>query len=286
MHKIDELLLKGEDFSAFSNTLPNRVTENFLGILKNINIKKLIELGTLSDSNPHGELYYLLNELGHQTLFRVNQKTDNILSNIWLAKVTSKAKEYYLENPGIAFDRRNLNNAFMKKIVNLSEDIYKINNIQEYLKEIGILLVFEKYIPNSLVDGVCFRLMSGNPIIGISLRFDRLDNFWFTLMHELAHVHLHYDILETPILDNMESLEESDLERQANIFAKFSIIDKAAWRTCDALIDKSKESLLKFAQYQNVHPALIAGLIRHELNDYAIFSDIVQSVKVRDILGL
>ena len=32
---------------------------------------------------------------------------------------------------------------------------------------------------------------TGCPVIGLTLRYDRLDNFWFVLLHELGHVFLH-----------------------------------------------------------------------------------------------
>lgn len=281
MHIIDEFAMKGQDFGAFSDTTLIESGNNFLSALRSIDIDKLVKLGVLDKENPNSDLYYLINEISHHTLFRANEKADNVISNIWLAKVISKARKEYIKNPEMAFNKDAFTTLFIKTLVEKSNDLSFISKIKEYLSEVGVILVFQEYISNSLVDGACFRLANGIPVIGMSLRFSRLDSFWFTLLHELGHIYLHYANLEKPILDNMDSLDDSELERQANLFAKNAIVDKAAWRTCDALVDRKKKTLVDFANSQNVHPALVAGLIRHELNDYKLFTDLVHQVDVR-----
>src|SRR5205814_240398 len=65
------------------------------------------------------------------------------------------------------------------------EDTRKVPRI---LQDAGIRYVVVESLPCSKIDGVCFWLNDSSPVIGMSLRFDRIDNFWFVLRHELEHV--------------------------------------------------------------------------------------------------
>ena len=56
------------------------------------------------------------------------------------------------------------------------------------LAESGIRFVIVESLSSAKIDGVCFWLNSTSPVIGMSLRYDRIDNFWFVLRHELEHV--------------------------------------------------------------------------------------------------
>jgi len=61
----------------------------------------------------------------------------------------------------------------------------------EYLARSGIPLVVEPHLPQTYLNGTALLLPVGRPVIGLTLRYDRLDNFWFVLFHELAHVVKH-----------------------------------------------------------------------------------------------
>ena len=63
------------------------------------------------------------------------------------------------------------------------------------LEEYGISVVILPPLPGTFLDGAAMVGPAGSPVIGLTLRYDRVDGFWFTLLHELAHVALHYDQL-------------------------------------------------------------------------------------------
>ena len=52
----------------------------------------------------------------------------------------------------------------------------------------GIPLVIERHLPRTYLDGAALRLGDGRPVVALTLRYDRIDSFWFCLLHELAHV--------------------------------------------------------------------------------------------------
>ena len=148
----------------------------------------------------------------------------------------------------------------------------------------GIILVYERAIPAAKVDGVVFKLKNGNPVIGLSLRYARLDHYWFTLMHELAHVVLHDEQLSTPIVDDLD-VDSSDLiERQANRLAANSMIPSNLWRTCPAKASLKVADVISFAIELRIAPHIVAGRLRRELGRHEVFTDLAHSVNVREML--
>lgn len=64
---------------------------------------------------------------------------------------------------------------------------------REFLGKKGIHLIVLRHLPRTHLDGAAMMLSSGKPVVALTLRYDRLDNFWFTLFHELGHVKLHFE---------------------------------------------------------------------------------------------
>ena len=56
------------------------------------------------------------------------------------------------------------------------------------LAESGVRFVIVEALPQAKIDGVCFWLDKQAPVIGLSMRYNRIDNFWFVLRHEIEHV--------------------------------------------------------------------------------------------------
>lgn len=77
----------------------------------------------------------------------------------------------------------------------------------------------------------------------MSLRLKNLDSFWFTLLHELAHIVLHYDLLKEPIIDYFDEENQNEIckvEQQANRLARDTMIPKAFWRTIQTIRNNSE----------------------------------------------
>ncbi len=120
------------------------------------------------------------------------------------------------------------------------------------------------------VDGKSF--MSGkNPAIVLSLKYKRLDNFAFTLMHELGHVFLHLTkkgghSQESFFTNNSQN---DQLEAEANIFARNSLIPQKDWN--NFILESPNfrdEFILKFSKKVNIHPAIVRGRVCYEYNNY------------------
>jgi HTH-type transcriptional regulator/antitoxin HigA len=121
-----------------------------------------------------------------------------------------------------------------------------------------------------------------HPVIGMTLRSDAVDNFWFTLLHELAHIVLHYRTgLASGFFDDLDHVEVDEVEEEANRFAQNMLIPDAVWTRSPARIAKTAEPIEKLAQLLGIAPAIVFGRIRMERNDYKIFSDKIGRGEVR-----
>ena len=116
------------------------------------------------------------------------------------------------------------------------------------LLEHGIVLVIEPQITGMKVDGAAF-LVDGAPVIGVTLLKDTVDNFWFTLLHEIAHVVLHYRTgLSSGFFDDMAATEVDEMEEEANAFAGNLLLPDEVWTRSPARIAKTAEPVERLAQ--------------------------------------
>lgn len=83
------------------------------------------------------------------------------------------------------------------------------------LKECGVGFFVQSHLSKTYLDGAAF-IIENTPMIVYTGRYDRVDNFWFVLAHEISHILLHYEYLKKPILDNLDSIAESSREQEAD----------------------------------------------------------------------
>lgn len=243
---------------------------------------ELIKRGWMTSKDDLNSLMPLLQEIhSHKenALFKKSDASNIALCAIWKSRVSLISKILIVSHKFPKFQE--FDKSFMKKLATLSVDYKSILKLPQILAEKGIVLIYEKYLPSMKLDGVVFTLESGNPVIGISFRFPRLDHFWFTLMHELAHVYLHMDLLGEPIYDDLDESDEEAEEIRANRLAKESFVERHLWRNCAGKYDKNDNTVIKFASEIGIHPAIVAGMLQKELNQFQLFRGIVDQVDVR-----
>lgn len=273
-----------DDFIVGTAEPDIKAISNFLNALRTLDLPDLIKKGVLPKENTEAHLFELLSESNPSAFFRKHKSASEILTDLWVSKIFQRARSFFLQNSELAFVKNDINNQYLSDIAKLSVDEKSICNLDRILYKKGIIFLIEPYIPGSKVDGVSLKLPNGVPVIGLSLRHTRLDNFWFTLLHELAHIHLHYDELDKPIIDDLDIPAESKIEKQANLTAKHSILSKQLFRTVDIQEIRKKSYLTELSRQAGVHPALIAGLFRFELNNYTLHSEIINKINVKSIL--
>jgi HTH-type transcriptional regulator / antitoxin HigA len=260
---------------------------HFKKIIKKTSLKKLKEHGLLesfSDAQAMSQLFINSLESNNQ-LFRKNAHADDQLISLWLAKVASRAKSLFVDEEVPSFNK--ITQEQLKNIARLSQNEKIILELPNYMFNIGVLLIYQQSLPGMKLDGAVFTLASGNPVIGLSFRYPRLDNFWFTFMHELSHICLHFEQLETPILDDFDEKNDQqklDIEIQANMLAKKSFVDRASWRNCPPKYSNREEDVFAFAETMQIHPAIVAGMLQKESNNYTRYRKIVDKINVREMV--
>lgn len=262
----------------------------FTKIWEELPKRKLIESNWIKNKDDKNSLKWLFHEIlsGKQRqLFRKSlSNEENILQHIWQAKVSSLAKDKFIyEDIGI-YQKLSIEN--LRSIAQLSVSVDSIKKLPSILAQIGIILIYERSLPGLKLDGTAFIIESGNPVIGLSLRFPRIDYFWFTLMHELAHIFAHYSILEVPILDSLDeakdSPEEQFVENEANRIASNSLVARHLLRNISKHSKFDRNLAQEIANKANVHPAIVAGMIQRKTNNFAILRDLVDEVNLRGLI--
>ena len=147
----------------------------------------------------------------------------------------------------------------------------EVRHAPRVLAEAGVRLVLVEPMAGSKMDGACFWLDDDKPVIGMTLRFDRIDNFWFVLRHEIEHV-LREDgkannqpVIDTDLGEHKAELPEC--ERLANAAGAEFCVSSPELENFIARVQPyfSEEKVLRFAQRINVHPGLVVGQLQRKL---------------------
>jgi HTH-type transcriptional regulator/antitoxin HigA len=239
----------------------------------NYPIREMIKRDWINDpgkgSGAHGELcrFFGVNSLDDVTRISfAARKTDTAETTgsqlAWLYRVRAIAREM----PTPPYSKERLEKAIAQMSLFKTEP-EEARHVARCLNDAGVRFVVVEGLPGGRIDGVCTWLDDQSPVIGMSLRFDRIDNFWFVLRHECAHVfHKH---------GGGKSIIDADLSPlEKNIDDEETIADTEAADFCVAT-DKMRSFFLRkdplfsdldvraFAQINNTHPGLVVGQLQH-----------------------
>jgi HTH-type transcriptional regulator/antitoxin HigA len=163
-----------------------------------------------------------------------------------------------------------------------------VRHIPRLLNEAGVRFVVVEVLPGAQIDGVCFWLSPTAPVIGMSLRFDRIDNFWFVLRHECAHV-LHGHGMTEAIVDEdlgaQNAPSPNEEERIANTEAADFCVPSEPIRSFYLRKNPffSESEVLAFSKRMKVHPGLTVGQLQRMTNRYDLLRKYL--VRVRSHLA-
>jgi len=173
--------------------------------------------------------------------------------------------------------------AYIQEVVRLSYLDEGPLLAREYLAKSGIYLVIEEHLSKTYLDGAALLMPDGHPLVALTLRYDRLDNFWFTLAHELAHVAMHLDGENQAFFDDLEAGGSSEMETVADRLAAEALIPGEVWQSARLTSRSTVSQIRAFASEQRISPAIPAGRIRHEANDHRLFWNILGKGKIREV---
>lgn len=227
------------------------------------------------------QLPEVFNGMGFVHYRRSEKLTTNRINLMgWFSLIKFKAKNISVTQ----FDRRKEENLIkeLKNAIKQNQNV--IDSCTNILKDYGIKLVIQSHPEKCPIDGVSFW-SDGNPAIGLTLRHKRLDNFSFTLFHELGHIFTHLSNNNNAAFIDVDNGEEIDQyqnskeEAEADNYANDTLIDKKAW---DDFFSKSyrldKRQIIHFAELQNIHPAIVKGRLSFFLKSFSLPLDIDNTI--------
>jgi HTH-type transcriptional regulator / antitoxin HigA len=215
---------------------------------------------------------------------RQNAKTDIYALLAWCLKALSIARS---EKVAEIYRKGVVDLEFLSHLAKLSADAEGLRRVKDALSSVGVHFVCLAHLPKTYLDGAALRLADdGAPVVALTLRYDRLDNFWFSLFHELAHVGRHFnDKVEAFVDDfslrNLPSREEDKREDEADEWANEALIPEAAWHASRLHSHGNYAGIIALSQRIGVHPAIVAGRIRHETRNFRAFAPLLGAGEVR-----
>lgn len=202
---------------------------------------------------------------------RGDRQADEMAILAWRMCVLRKAREVISTRE---YKHGTITPEWLRELAKLSAFDEGPKLAKEHLARHGITLVIEKHFKRTFLDGAAM-LDNDRPIVALTLRHDRVDNFWFALLHELAHVAMHLKP-ETPVfIDDLDRTNLQTVEGEADAMAQEALIPNKSWSAAKVRQTLASEDVIAYADEIGVHPAIVAGRLRHEEKNFRLLSHLI-----------
>lgn len=205
----------------------------------------------------------------------------------WLCR----ARQLAAKLPGELFSDDRFEEA-LNRLRALLSDPEHVRDVPAVLAQAGIRFVVVEHLPQSRIDGACLWLDEYRPIVAISVRFDRIDWFWHTVLHELKHVKNRDGLranapLDTDLVGDKATKYEDkpDFEKYADAFAAAFLVPRAKLREFITRVRPlySKVKIQSFAHQVGVHPGIVVGQLQFQ-DEIKYYHSREMLVKIRDLI--
>jgi HTH-type transcriptional regulator/antitoxin HigA len=158
------------------------------------------------------------------------------------------------------------------RLKGLLQEPAETRHVPKILAESGIRFIVLEQLPHTRIDGVCFWLDEKSPVIALSFRFDRIDCFWHTLLHEIRHVEKFHGLKDDGMLDrdicgeNATPMNERpEIEREVDSLAAEFLIPQGELKNFIGRVRPFyyKKKIIGFARHIGVHPGLVVGQLQY-----------------------
>lgn len=215
---------------------------------------------------------------------RAASKTDQGSLLLWQAAILKRCEA---APPSTIFNAANFTPNDLRQIARMSSrEDGPCRAIRE-LTSRGICVASIPSLPGTFLDGAAMVTSSGVPVVALTLRYDRVDNFWFTLLHELSHICLHFAVLletRTAFVDDMEIQSEDIYEQEADALARDSLIPSEILTQVVWNDTSSQDNLVTVATRARVNISVVAGRWQREHQNYKKFSRLIDRNSIRSLL--
>lgn len=179
----------------------------------------------------------------------------------WCFRAKQLAKAVHVS----PFKKNKLNEASLR-LRELAAYPEEAKHVSKTLSDYGIRFLVIEPLPGGKIDGATLWLDEESPVIVMSLRYDRIDNFWFTLLHEFYHV-VHEDASIDDDLcgeGQIPSIAKVDAERRADLDASERLTSSKKLNSFIIRVSPlySKKKIIQFAHTINIHPGIIVGQLQ------------------------
>jgi len=183
---------------------------------------------------------------------------ESIAQLAWARQVENLAKQQTVSQ----FDLNQLK-AAIHNILRLSENAEDVKRVPEMLLSLGGHFLIVPHLSKTYLDGAAFYL-GEHPVIALTMRYDRIDAFWFTLMYEFGHhiVARH----QGSYLDVLGNLAITDEESEANQLAANWLINPLALQEFVVKHQPqfSRKEIEQFAHSQKRYLGIILGRLHND----------------------
>ena len=153
------------------------------------------------------------------------------------------------------------------KFRKLSASVEGVRRVPNVLAELGVRFVVVEHLKSTKIDGAAFWLDENSPVIAMSMRYDRIDNFWFVLGHELAHIKNNDKSVDERLVGTgaQPTEEKPSYEKAADeMAATFLISERAMNEFISHHRPKySKAAIEGFAKRLGVQPGIVVGQLQY-----------------------
>jgi len=198
----------------------------------------------------------------------------------WFVEATRRSMKQSCSH---RFERAALTSDFLRKIAQKSIEPNGPVSVRSALLEVGVIVVVVPRLARTRLDGAAFLRGDGYAVIALTLRYDRIDSFWFTLLHELVHLARHSGT-KAIFADDLDATSGKDpIEQEADIVAHESVVPRTAWARSDAHRLRTASAVVALAAANGVHPALVAGRLRVETKNFHLLNNLVGHGQIRHL---
>jgi len=218
------------------------------------------------------------NSAYNRTGFKVGANLDEAALEVWRCHLIKESEK--IDAP--VFNAYDLSEEFINGLVILTQFESGRELIKKALLDKGVIVLeHHEHFPKTYLDGAAMMNSKNNAVIGLTFRHNRLDNYWFTLFHELGHVKLH--LAKNPdevYFDDTESADVAKVEREADTFALNKLIPDKKWNSEIKHLTKAGE-IRAAAKQLGICPSIIAGRLRKHNNNYSLHRTLIGSGALR-----
>lgn len=197
----------------------------------------------------------------------------------WTAKIAWAKRVEHLAGPQVKklpkYSKASLERA-IPKLLKLAATEAGVAEVPGFLAKLGIGFLVLPHLPKTYLDGAILPV-DGHPVVALSLQYDRIDNFWFTLLHELAHcLNGDYVFIE----------QNGEDEDGADSLAVSWLMPETAFKAFvkSAAPDFAMSRMEAFAAEVERHPGIVIGQLQRRVPDFGYAKGRNALVKVKGLL--